>query len=418
MKIINGLKKSPCAAAVAFSLITLSLTALYWAVMLFTRSAWINSYFITDHTNTAMDYFNMLATKNSYTSDANYPAICFVFWKIMRRFIPAYDLAGLNDGFDYRENMVAQLGFIITVFVCIVIMAISVKIKIKGSDTANILLTVSLVLSGPMLFLLERGNILLIVISLTMLFCALYDHDNKYLRFISYISLAVAAAIKIYPAVFGLLLIKRRRYKDAAVLAAIGFAVFILPFFAFDGFSSLLKMFTGMTKANNENIGSGFGYNFSLTNILRITAAFLGKHIETAPSLIVYSGVLILLVGFIISKKEWQQLFFLGMICLWTPFFSYTYSLVILFPALLSFLREWDENGKPAFSGVYFALFVISLVPLALPLMNRINYNLYHTDAVRFPLSCCTVIINLALMAISGIIFVENIFKNKRRTVK
>ena len=170
MKIINSLKKSPCAAAVAFSVVTLSLTALYWAVMLFTRSAWINSSFITDHTNTAMDYFNMLAIKNSYASDANYPAICFVFWKIMRRFIPAYDLAGLNDGFDYRENMVAQLGFIITVFLCIVIMAISVKIKIKGSDTANILLTVSLILSGPMLFLLERGNILLIVISLTMLF--------------------------------------------------------------------------------------------------------------------------------------------------------------------------------------------------------------------------------------------------------
>lgn len=68
------------------------------------------------------------------------------------------------------------------------------------------------------------------------------------------------------------------------------------------------------------------------------------------------------------------------------------------------------------------ALFVIVTVPHALPLAEKINYNLYSTHIVRLPLSYSTIIINLALIIISAIIFFESIyaiFKNsKRRTVK
>lgn len=425
MKNINNLKKLPYAPVAAFSVAVLFLTTLYWAVMLFTKSAWIDSYFLADHKNTGMDYFNMLANsavKDPYAANSNYPAMCFFFLKIMRHFIPNCDAADFQDGFDYRGNMVAQLGYFLFVITCILILVIAVKIIIKGNDLVNTLLITSLIISGPMIFLLERGNILLAVLPLIMLFYALYDSDNKYLRFIAYVSLAIAAAIKIYPAVFGLLLIKRKRYKDAALLAVIGLTVFILPFFAFDGFSSLRQMLTGMTAANSENVGSGFGYNFSLTNILRILVAFLGKHIETAPKLLVYSGVFALFIGFVIARKEWQQLFFLSMICLWTPFFSYTYSLVLLFPPLLSFLREPSVKGKNKLTAVYMAFFVIVTVPHALPLAEKINYNLYSTHIVRLPLSYSTIIINLALIIISAIIFFESIYaiikNSKRRTVK
>lgn len=422
MKKINDLKRSAFAPVAVFSVAVLLFTALYWAVMLFSKSAWIDSYFLADHKDTGMDYFNMLANsglKNPYTENSNYPAMCFFFLKIMRHLIPPEDIASMNDGFDYKENMIAQLGYFLFVFVSIMIIAISVKIIVKGNDIINTLLIASLIFSGPMFFLLERGNILLIVIALTMLFCALYDSDNKYLRYIAYVSLAIAAAIKIYPAVFGLLLIKRRRYKDAAILAVIGIAVFVLPFFAFGGFSSLGKMLTGMTAANAENVGSGFGYNFSLTNILRILAVFLGKHIETVPKLIVYSGVFALLIGFVIARKEWQQLFFLSMICLWTPFFSYTYSLVLLFLPVLSFLRELSVKEKNMLTAVYMILFVIVMVPHALPLAEKFNYNLYSTHSVRLPLSYSTIIINLALIIISAIIIIENVYstikKSKRK---
>ncbi len=422
MNKINAIKKTQYFYFYAFSISVISLTLIYWIVMLLTRSEWINSYYVTDHTNTSMDFFNMLANIDPYVANANYPAICFVFWRIMRHFIPIEEINAMANGFDYRENMVAQLGYFLFVITCILILVIAVKIIIKGNDLVNTLLITSLIISGPMIFLLERGNILLAVLPLIMLFYALYDSDNKYLRFIAYVSLAIAAAIKIYPAVFGLLLIKRRRYKDAAVLAVIGLTVFVLPFFAFDGFSSLRQMLTGMTAANSENVGSGFGYNFSLTNILRILAAFLGKHIETAPKLIVYSGVLALFVGFVIARREWQQLFFLCMICLWTPFFSYTYSLVLLSLPISAFLRELSVKGKNKLTAVYMALFVIVTVPHALPLAERINYSLYNTHDVRFPLSYSTIIINLALMIISAIIFFESIYaiikNSKRRTVK
>lgn len=68
------------------------------------------------------------------------------------------------------------------------------------------------------------------------------------------------------------------------------------------------------------------------------------------------------------------------------------------------------------------ALFVIVTVPHALPLAEKINYNLYSTHIVRLPLSYSTIIINLALIIISAIIFFESIYaiikNSKRRTVK
>lgn len=52
-----------------FSFSTLALTALFWLSMLLTRSVWIDAYYVKNHTNTAMDYFNMLAVTTRNIKD-------------------------------------------------------------------------------------------------------------------------------------------------------------------------------------------------------------------------------------------------------------------------------------------------------------------------------------------------------------
>ena len=102
-----------------FSLAVLFCIAVYWLAIVLTRSANIDAYFVTDHGDTAMDYFNMLANlreSDPWFANANYPAICFLFWKVMHHFLP---IAEFGDGFYLRANLIAQLGYILFSLICI-----------------------------------------------------------------------------------------------------------------------------------------------------------------------------------------------------------------------------------------------------------------------------------------------------------
>ena len=80
-----------------------------------------------------------------------------------------------------------------------------------------------MIVSYPVMFCLERGNILILSVVFAMFFIFFKDSDNKFIKELSYISLAMSAGIKIYPAVFGLTLIIEKKYKEALRLLFYGF---------------------------------------------------------------------------------------------------------------------------------------------------------------------------------------------------
>lgn len=401
-----------------FSFTVLALTILYWLFLLFTRSANVDAYFVTDHTNTAMDYFNMLANINNidpYHASANYPALCFVFFRIMHRFLqlPANGL--YPDAYALRTDMVAQLGYILYIIVCLIIIWETIKYSCKGSMIEKVLFSTALFLSGPMIFLLERGNILLIVLACMLMFLVLYDSTSKTNRIIAYIFLAIAAALKIYPAVFGILVICKKRYKEAILLVIMGIMIFLVPFFAFDGIGSIKAMLAGLSAATEAQTGIGLGHNYSLDNLFKLVAAFAGKQVIVTPSWILGLGIFICFVLFIISKMEWQRLYALTLLCIWFPSFSYTYTLVLFFLPIISFFFRNEERSEKKFNIMYIVLFVFLLIPYALPLISRIN-EITNFGNLMLPVSWGTVIINCVLVLMAVLIFVENVCKKLRRS--
>ena len=390
-----------------FSLIVLICCALYWLVMLLTRSRNIDAYFVTDHWNTSMDYFNMLSNLNygdPWYADANYPAIVFVFFKIMHRFVP---ISELGDGFYLRENMISQLGYILFVAICLVIIWETVKYLSVGCNGSKILFACALLFSGPMFFLLERGNILLAVLAFSLLFLAFYDSDKMALRIVAYVALAVAAAIKIYPALLGLLVLSKKRYKEAAVLVGLGIVFFFVPFFVFDGITSVKKMLHGIVVASEIQTGIGLGYNFCINNLVQIIGAFFGRNIVSVPGWISLLAAAACLLLFIFSKHEWQKLYALILLCIWFPSFSYTYTLVLLFLPIISFFRSepWQQGR---FRFLYVCAFVLLMIPYALPMVETVN-NALGMDYVKFPVSWGMVIVNAALVVVAGMIAVESV---------
>lgn len=385
-----------------FSVLVIACIVVYWFIILLTRSANIDCYFVTDHHDTSMDYFNMLANMNqtdAYYQQANYPAICFLFWKIMHRFLWRAEDGEFGDGFELRNDMIAQLGYIMFLAVCLVIIWESMMYLSKGTRTEKILLSSALFFSGPMFFLLERGNIMIAVLALLLLYLALYDAPKLSLRVIAYICLALAAAIKIYPALFGLLVLRKKRYKETAVLVVMGIAVFILPFFAFDGIGSLKSMLNGITAASGLQGQYGLGGNFSFSNLIKIVAAFCGYNVVSTPGWISAVMAVLCIVLYFLCTSEWQQLFALTLACLWFPSFSYTYALVMLFLPILSFLRTEHRKGS-WLNWAYLILMILLVIPYALPFADRAN-SVLGMDYIKLPLAWGTVIANFALVLIA-----------------
>lgn len=395
-----------------FSISVLGCVGLYWIIMLVTRCANIDAYFVTDHHDTAMDYFNMLSNiyhGDPYYADANYPAICFLFWKVMAHFLQLPWIEEYGSGKYLREDMVAQLGYIFFVLICVLAIWELLSHTAKGNTLQKGLFGAALLFSGPMIYLLERGNILLAVVPFTLLFLALYDSPKRWQRIIAYIALAFAAAIKIYPAVLGLLVLQKKRYKETLLLLILGVVFFAAPFLAFGGVGTILKMINGVGAANSLQTNIGVGYNYCASNLLQFFCGVLGYRLEAVPVWVPFLAAGGCLIAFLLSQTEWQRIYCLILLCILFPAFSYTYTLVLLFVPIVSFFSRSTVREQGRFRVVYAVLFGLTLIPYALPIAERVN-RVLGVESARFPASWGMLFIAGALLLIPVLIIIESVW--------
>ena len=93
----------------------------------------------------------------------------------------------------------------------------------------------SALLSFPVFFTIGTGNNTLFAAIFTMIYLFWYDSSNRYQREMALISLAAAAATKLAPAIFGILLLYEKRWKDALRTIIYGVVLGVLPFCVFGG---------------------------------------------------------------------------------------------------------------------------------------------------------------------------------------
>lgn len=389
---------------VLFAWVIIIATILFWAYMVLTRSANISSYFLSDFHDSSMDYFHMLANlhfDDPYYEQANYPALCFVFFGVMYRMLPVSNSEEYGDGFYLRTEMVAQLGYILFLMVGIMIIWSMAQVIMRGTAAQKNLFAAALLLSGPMLFLLERGNVLLMALAFLMTFLALYDSEHISCRIIAYVALAAAAALKIYPAVFGGLVIWKKRYKESVLLVLLGIAFFLLPFFCFNGMDSLRVMLEGIVKASDKVVGAGFGQNYSFSNLVLIVSALFGGSSLTTPGWVDIFPAFFCVIFFFIADSEWKKLYALALFCIWFPQFAYTYTLTLMFLPVLSFYFRNGENSP--FNGLYSFCFWIMMIPMCTPIVDRIN----DVAGNKFPVSLNTLLVYASLVGVLLCIAIE-----------
>lgn len=383
----------------------------YLVFLIIFRSRYLDGYFINDLHDTEMDFFNMLAligTGNPYNYSANYPALCFLILKIFYHLVP-YDIVYSENGIQgvfLRQYMPTQLAYTICIFISIFV--IYKLMKYMQKEEENLMLQFVIFFSGPMLFTIERGNFVLLAFIMTWFYVLFYDNDDFKIRVFAYLALAIAAGIKIYPALFGVLTVSSRRRRETGLLISMGILVFVMPFFEFGGIADIKEMLQGIVISSEMQGKMGMAYNFSLSNILKICQSIFVLDFSDR-FLILIKGIVILICIYIFNSTSeiWKRTLSIIFIMIWMPQFSYTYTLIFL---IIPFLFLFCKNKYKQIDYFYLILLGLILVPYALPKLSQ-----YDIEEAKYPLTLPTLIINCLMLLLFVLSFVDSIVERGKR---
>jgi hypothetical protein len=212
----------------------------------------------------------------------------------------------------------------------------------KGSNAVKIWTAAAMMVSAPVLYTYERANTIFLTTFFVMFYVFYYDSENRVMREIALICLAVAAAFKITPAVLGILLLYNKQWKDAARAVIYGVLLGVLPFLFFEGgFSNIAQMFSNMM--------SYVGFYSDRRGGVTLYSAVLGFGVPASRALkIAMQGVtcvlcLFLLIAAYFYRRKWMRI---AAVCLVTTIIlpnSGYYCILYLIPAIVAFLNEEEH---------------------------------------------------------------------------
>lgn len=191
--------------------------------------------------------------------------------------------------------------------------------------------------SYPFWLAIERGNMSLLVLILLMYAMILKDSDKKWERETALLLFAAAAALKLYPAVFGLLYLIRKRYKEAGRLIIYGLLLFFLPFIFFDGWSGFKIFFHNITAVGSGTTG------VTIVGIFGRIAVVLGMSLKEGHEIgrfISYLYFIAVLLYCFYKKESWKSITLLTSLMIVFVPASGTYCLIYCVIPFVCFMNE------------------------------------------------------------------------------
>lgn len=373
----------------------------------------INNLLFCQQNQTFLDYFECIVFgRHPYEVNGSYPPLAYLIFGFFGRFVPQEIR---TEGFFYvRDSQMGMFSLAIFMTICLFLIYSFTNAYFIGNNVEKFVFGMTFLFSLPMLFLMERANIVLLVMPLTGFFLFNYDSEVLYKRHFAYICLSIAAGIKIYPALLGLLIIRRRNFKEILSCLIYGILIFFLPFLFFDGLAGLLGFWNNLIYSLKVIGGElGYGYKVNIANTLAWIGCILDKkelmlHIANIMSI----GVgLVGIVAIIFGKyeQEWKLWTIPLLMMILIPGFSFIYSLIFLIIPLLDFLNQKQQKRD----NIYAILFVLVFVPFVV--WKKSFFSSLAND--YYLLNISTMIESLAILVLYFAIIIEGLF-SKRVTAK
>lgn len=343
----------------------------------------------------------------------NYPPLAYVFFYIL-----AYASNDTSETFTYPLSgylsyyyqplwtMLFVLALLISIILIYTVCISNLSKEYSYPDAA--MTGLALCLSYPMLWLIERGNILIIAILTVSAFIFYYDSSCKWKKEIALICLAVATGIKLSPAIFSLMLVLKKDWGAFLRLILYIILLLIVPFFFFKGGLQNLPLMINNIKlwflyrvAGAWVTGTGL-----VASYLKFARLVFGNDYFinewTYSILMVVSGEvsLILMLGLLQLKEKWKIILNITLVLLILPAVSYRYNVLYFLPFTIAFFNvivnepiKWDKM-------IIFGCLIMLYFVYRCPISELFNY--------QFAIPILTVI---ALMySIKAVIKAKHIF--------
>lgn len=363
-----------------------------------------------------MDFFNSVVdcSGDAYgESGVIYPPLVVLFYKFCSMFFNI-------DSMKASEVRETSLGMII--FVCFTIVSYILFAKLiykykNGSFANKSLFAFFTLFSFPMIYLIERGNIIVLVLPLLLYFVNEYDSDVKYKRHLAYICLAISVAIKIYPVFFGLLLLKKKKnFKNILLCIFYGAVFFFVPFIFVGGFSQLGVLIHNILYTSSMFGSKGFGFKVSISNTFSLFGHVFNhvRLFETAGTVFLIITVLAGLFLILFNKwnEDWKIYAVISLIIILVPGFSYIYSVAYMIIPLLFFLNKKEIKWIDYIYSLLFIAQFIFLVAKTDELFPSFN-------SAELNCNIATVVESIALLAMLVLLYLDGIitfFRLSRHT--
>ncbi|MDE7311942.1 MAG: glycosyltransferase 87 family protein [Eubacterium sp.] len=347
--------------------------------------------------NYLADFVNVAkysADKNPYFNGINgdgehaYLPFTYLLFYLFSRLSNYIQTDAFSAGYTYLSLAVINIFFML-LSICFFIV---LRRIITAGNWMDDLLVLLLFGTGIYLFSYERGNIVILSAVCTAVYLNYFDSESRICKHLSFISLAIAAALKGYPALLGVLVLYNKKWKDAGCLLLYGMLLGILPFMFFE--NGLANIPRWMENVRENSIAYKFA-DFPRFGYLAFLASLPEKYQAWRDWMDVVLRVVtglcciwMLLVSFA-QKIRWKKLLSLVLILLLLPVNSAIYCGLYMFPIVLLFFC--DERQK--MDMCYLLLLLIFLNPLQI--------RLFHAGITWY-------LVNIASMIMFGMLLFEN----------
>ena len=348
-------------------------------ITLFSISLCMNPYggqmnvFYAKGGNLFADFFNVelfISEKDPYNntlggvSEHCYPPLAYAFLYIFHGFYDYQNTTYFEDCLESKEALLS----------CVMFMLFSTLVFLHSlSRLFRIPFVGYLAILGSSIFLFtfERGNIVLLTIAFVFYFFAYKDSSQTWMRTFALLCLSISAVIKIYPAIFGLYLLKEKRYKDIYFCIVLSSILFFFPFLFFKGglgnFPLLLSNLSSFKEHYDSIVVGAIIPRFSLSD----TPVNIARLIQLQSQSIVcvntfFRGLAFILsslsiIAFFFEKEPWKRYSLLALALLYLPEHSVWYCGLYYIPAIFLFLQKQDFSKM---DWTYMICFCILLNPL------------------------------------------------------
>jgi len=350
---------------IMFIISLLLLNILTISIFLISQGSQQATLFFRSGQDSFMDFFNVLkyiSTRDPYNYDLynplyekQYPPLAYLLLYPFTKFYNYIDNTALSAIASPTAMISFELLFIIFFLVYGILLY---KIK-NGSVTIRFFTGLALSTSGISIFSLERGNLIYLSAICVCVYLVSFNHEKSWIREISYIFLAIAFALKCYPALFGILLLYEKRYVDAVKVVLYGLSLFLLPFIFFSGgIDNIWQMIQNIQQNSINYMYRDITYRFGF-----IPAAILFNLSKSQITFVHYcSSILLVLSAFTAwsHKLLWKKVMVLTCSIILFPVNSGYYCGLYLFVPIIMFL---NEKRHRFIDWVYLLLMIIILNP-------------------------------------------------------